>query len=136
MGHDELFDQSYERVKGIRQHGKGFFDIFYDKFITASDIVAEHFRNTDMQRQREMLEKSFYSLFIFYATSNANDYLDKIAKQHGKHALNIPDELYDIWIDCLLETVKELDPEYTPEIELSWRLVLSAGIVYMKYKYR
>ena len=136
MGHDELFDQSYERVKRITKHGKSFFDVFYDNFIATSDIVAEHFRDTDMQRQREMLEKSFYSLFIFYATNNANDYLDKIAKMHGASALNIPPKMYDIWMECLIDTVREFDPEFNDDIELSWRVVLSSGIVYMKFKYR
>ena len=134
-GYDSYFDQSYERVKRIKKNGQSFFDAFYDNFCAASPEVAEHFRHTDMGKQKKMLEKSFYSLFIFYATNNANDYLRKIAEQHSKTGHNISPELYDVWLESLIKTVAEYDPQFDMEVELSWRVVLSAGITYMKFKY-
>ena len=135
MNFEETFDNSYERVKARERGGQSFFDAFYDKFIAASPKVHEAFSETDMRRQRKMLEKSFYSLFIFYATSNENDYLEKIAHRHGKHDKNIVPELYDVWLECLIDTVKEFDPHFNLDVELSWRLVLSTGIAYMKFHY-
>jgi hemoglobin-like flavoprotein len=132
---EETFDQSYERVKSLEKNGQRFFDAFYEKFITASPEVAQAFKDTDMEHQRNMLEKSFYGLFVFYATGNNNDYLEKIAHRHSKHDANIRPELYDLWLDCLLQTVAEYDPQFTREIELAWRLVLATGITYMKFHY-
>lgn len=134
-GFDSFFDQSYERVKRARKNDKSFFDAFYEHFTKASPVVANHFRNTDMAQQKKMLEKSFYSLFIFYATNNANNYLEKIANRHSKSQANISPELYDLWLECLIKTVSEYDPLFNEDIELSWRVVLSSGITYMKFKY-
>lgn len=134
-GFDSFFDQSYERVKRVKKNHKTFFDAFYEHFINASPIVAAHFRNTDMAQQKKMLEKSFYSLFIFYATNNANDYLEKIAARHSKSQANIAPELFDLWLECLIKTVAEYDPLFDENTELSWRVVLSSGITYMKFKY-
>jgi hemoglobin-like flavoprotein len=134
-GYDSYFDQSYERVKRIEKNGKTFFEAFYDNFCAATPEVANHFRNTDMKKQKKMLEKSFYGLFIFYATNNANDYLCKIAQHHSQAGKDIPPDLYDVWLDSLIKTVSEYDPMFDMDIELSWRVVLSAGITYMKFKY-
>ena len=134
-GFDSYFDQSYERVKHVNRNGKAFFDAFYDNFCAASPLVAEHFRHTDMKKQKKMLEKSFYSLFIFYATNNANDYLRNIAERHCKAGENIPPDLYDIWLESLIKTVADFDPQFDVDIELSWRVVMAAGITYMKFKY-
>lgn len=49
--------------------------------------------------------------------------------------LDIHPELYDLWLECLIETVAEFDDGFRDEVELAWRLVLSPGIVYMKFKY-
>jgi hemoglobin-like flavoprotein len=134
-GFDSYFDQSYERVKRVVKNGKSFFDAFYENFTNSSPEVASHFRHTDMAKQKKMLEKSFYSLFIFYATNNANDYLEKIAERHNKSHANIPPDLYDVWLECLINTVAEYDPLFDEDVDLSWRVVLSSGITYMKFKY-
>ena len=135
MSYEELFDHSYERVKSLEKEGKPFFAAFYDNFIKTSDIVAEHFTEVDMQRQMKMMEKSFYGLFIFYATQNANDYLDSIAQRHSHADLNIDPKLYDLWLDALIKTVREFDPHFNNDIALAWRIILSPGITYMKHRY-
>lgn len=135
MSYEEIFDHSYERVKNLIKDGKPFFGAFYDNFLRMSPAAAEHFAETDMERQKKMMEKSFYGLFIFYATQNANDYLESIAERHSHHDLNINPKLYDDWLDALIETVKDYDPQFNPEIALSWRIILSPGIAYMKHRH-
>ncbi len=135
MSYEEIFDHSYERIKNLDKEGRSFFGAFYDKFLNSSPEIAAHFKGTDMEQQRKMMEKSFYGLFIFYATQNANDYLEAIAERHSHHDLGIGNELYDIWLDALVDTVKEFDPQFNNEIALSWRIILSPGITYMKYRH-
>ncbi len=135
MDFERIFDESYERVLKIHHNDQSFFETFYKAFVAADERVAAHFTHTDMEKQQRMLEKSFYRLVVFYATNYADDYLEQVAMRHSKVALNVIPELYDIWLDVLIETVAEYDPHYNDNVELAWRLVLSTGITYMKFKY-
>ena len=36
--------------------------------------------------------------------------------------------IYDIWLDSVCETVKDLDPEWTPKTERFWRERMAPGI--------
>jgi len=135
MSYEEIFDRSYERVKNLKKNGKPFFAAFYENFIKTSDVVAEHFREVDMDQQMKMMEKSFYGLFIFYATQNANDYLDTVAQRHSHAELAIDKKLYDLWLDSLIDTVRDFDPHYSNDVALAWRIILAPGIAYMKHRY-
>ena len=135
MSFEEIFDASYERLLNREINGKRFFDAFYENFIASSAEVSEKFHHTNMDQQKKMLKKSFYNLVVFYATNNVDDYLVKIAEKHSQKNLDIKPSLYDVWLEVLLKTVAQYDPLYSSEIELSWRLVLSTGITYMKFKY-
>jgi hemoglobin-like flavoprotein len=111
---------------------------FYDRFIGASDEVREKFRDTDMKRQVRMLEDSL--LVVANAVqgedgSPARGDLPRIAARHGRDGLAIRPELYGLWADCLVETARECDPAFRPEIEQSWREVLAVGVRYMVERY-
>ncbi|MFE8071031.1 globin [Marinobacteraceae bacterium S3BR75-40.1] len=135
MSFEEIFDNSYERVIQIERHRTDFFEAFYRRFLLASPTVREKFRHTDMDRQRRMLKKSFYSLVAFYASGSADGVLERIAYSHSVRGLDIHPALYDLWLECLIDTVRDFDPQFDDDVELAWRLVLSAGITYMKFKY-
>lgn len=132
MSFEILFDGSYERV---RQHGDAFFESFYQRFLASSPLVRQKFYNTDMVEQRRMLKKSFYSLVVFYASGSAEGVLERIARTHSVRGYNITPVLYDYWLESLVATVRQFDAECDDDVELSWRLVLSAGITYLKFKY-
>ncbi|WP_210397783.1 globin [Motiliproteus sediminis] len=135
MDYEEVFDASFERVKCDQEGRPGFFHAFYQRFIKADPRVAKHFADTNMEKQQKMLEKSFYRLLVFYATNSTDDYLEEVAIRHSKLVLNIELELFDVWLECLIDTVRDYDPEYSDEVELSWRLLLATGIAYMKFKH-
>jgi hemoglobin-like flavoprotein len=64
--------------------------------------------------------------------SDAADlYLEYIAKQHDRHHLDIEPELYELWLEALIDTVRECDNEFNAEVEQAWRSVLRYGIDYM-----
>ena len=132
---EQMFDDSYERSISEKVGNLDFFEAFYARFLDKSDEIANRFVSTDMERQRNMLKKSFYSLLTFYASNNADHYLQQIAIKHSHSELDIRPEFYDLWMDALIETVREFDREYEPRIELAWRLVMAPGIVYMKFHY-
>ena len=135
MQFEEIFDASYERVLRVEHGGYNFFEAFYRNFIAASPQVRDKFKNTDMDHQQKMLKKSFYSLVVFYASNNVDDYLVNVAERHNKDNLDIRPEFYDLWMESLIATVAQYDEDFGDRIELAWRLVLSTGITYMKFKY-
>jgi hemoglobin-like flavoprotein len=112
-----------------------FFDSFYELFVGASDEVKEKFKNTDMKRQALMLQDSLFVLAVAAQggkDSPARYSLPGLAETHGHKGLDIRPELYDVWLDALLEAVKRHDPEHSPEIEEAWRTTLASGIEYMR----
>lgn len=135
MGFETIFDASYKRVLSEDKNGSGFFEAFYQRFLASDQQVAQRFANTNMASQQGMLKKSFYSLFAFYASGQADDAIRSIAERHNQKNLNIKPEFYDLWLACLIDTIKDYDDQFCDDIELAWRLVMTPGITYMKFKY-
>jgi hemoglobin-like flavoprotein len=135
--HNPLFDASYVRLFGGRiaadDGADPFFAAFYRRFL-ADPETADLFHNTDMQRQVTMLRKSFFHLAGFYVTSAPSGELERMAQLHFR--LGISAEHYDRWLECLVATVAEFDPECDATTELAWCWALTPGITFMKlYEY-
>ena len=62
-------------------------------------------------------------------------HLQRLAKLHSRAELDIKPELYDLWLDRLVQAVKEFDPMFDPETETAWRRMLQPGIEFMKSRY-
>jgi truncated hemoglobin YjbI len=133
MTENRLFDESYQRLFGsgvkIGPSASPFFGSFYRNFLERPDI-RELFRTTDMTRQEAMLRRSLFHLVAFYVSHEPSAELERIALVHNR--LGIADALYDEWLDALVDTVREHDPECDFATELSWRLALTPGITYMR----
>ncbi len=121
---------SYQRA--ISPDFEGFFKHFYNKLINTDPQIAALFSNTDMDRQVKMLMQSMTHITSFAATMESNAEINKIATIHGKDKLNLPTEMYDTWLECLIDTVKEHDPEFNSQVETAWRIIMSPGLEYMK----
>ncbi len=138
---EEMFNNSYERVAAWQESAVAseksnvFFFRFYEIFTTKSPEIAAAFRNTDMNRQVRMLRQSIVYLVNFYATKNANDFLQRIARRHARGDLNIAPALYDLWLQALLEAVSEHDTDFSVETAEAWSQVLAPGIEFMKSYY-
>ncbi len=136
--HEAIFNDSYERVLSYRASERirlAFFDEFYKRFVEASEEVRQKFQHTDMAVQRLMLKKSLVYLLNYYATENVNEFLKRTAERHGRQDLDIRPELYDLWLDKLIETLAECDPKFSTRVEEAWRTVLTPGISYMRSMY-
>ena len=62
-------------------------------------------------------------------------HMERIAAVHSKAGHDIPAHLYDVWLDCLLEAVREFDPECDDALLGVWRRMLTPGIAFMKLRY-
>jgi truncated hemoglobin YjbI len=130
---DEIFAASYSRVMGSGAYNPRFIARFYDLFLGSSATVSLLFARTDMSRQKTMLHDSLVTLVDFSARKLISPQMEHLARVHGPTAHAIPPHLFQNWLDCLVETVREMDPEATPEVELAWRLILAPGIAYLLY---
>ena len=139
MNYEKLFEDSYARVigEGVRIGDKGpaFFSLFYSIFFGKSQQIRDKFAHVDMDAQVVVLQKSMFHMIGFYATKTATDYLENIAYTHNRNQYGINPEFYDIWLESLVETVAQLDPEYDDNLALAWRLAMTPGIQFMKFRY-
>jgi len=116
----------------------GFLEDFYRRFIGSSDEVRAKFANTDMQKQVRMLEDSLFVVAVAVQGeegSPARAELPRLAARHSHKDLDIRPELYDIFLDRLLDTVRAHDPRFTSAIEAAWRQTMTVGIEYMRSRY-
>ncbi|RRJ84829.1 globin [Aestuariirhabdus litorea] len=129
---DDLINQSLERC----MKDGTFMDHFYQHFIDSDPRIAEKFTNTDMDKQKRMMDASLHMLMLLSADSSAGmGHLRHIGKTHSREHHNINPDLYDCWFNSLMQTVREYDSELTPEIETAWADVLKPGMENMRSMY-
>ena len=116
----------------------GFLDAFYQRFVASSDEVRAKFAKTDMMRQVQMLEDTLFVVANAVQGeegSPARSDLPRLAERHSRRDLDIRPELYDLFLECLVVTVRTHDPKFTPEVEAAWREVMGFSIDYMRKRY-
>jgi len=128
-----LFDDSLQRCNA---HPR-FLDRFYEIFLESSPAVAEKFAHTDFEHQKRMVRASFYLIVASSQEEGGPErYLDRLARRHSIHDADVGPELYHLWLQSLLEAVRECDPEWTPEVEAAWRETMQIGVRYLVSRYR
>jgi len=127
----ERFNDSIERCA----RKPDFLRRFYVLFLASSDEVARKFERTDLKKQARMLRASLYTMMLAGGGSERFVDLERLARRHSRAELDIKPELYDLWLDRLVQAVAEFDPMFDPEIENAWRRVLQPGIEFMKSGY-
>jgi hemoglobin-like flavoprotein len=134
QGTRAVFLASFGRCRAA----SGFLDAFYRAFVASSDEVRAKFAGTDMVRQVQMMEDALLvvaNAVLGVEGSPARQDLPRIAARHSRSDLDIKPEHYDLFLECLLETVRTHDPEFTPEVEAAWRETMGFGIDYMRARY-
>ena len=132
-GPKDIFLDSLQRCDD--SHGD-FLERFYERFMASAPAVAEAFRFTDLSRQRRMMRRSLG--LIARAAAGEPDGLRELherAETHGRAKLDIDPSLYRNWLDTLIVTAAESDPEWTPDVESAWRAILGIAIRHMTINY-
>lgn len=114
-----------------------FLDLFYGNFLSSSPKVREKFAGTDFDRQKASLHASF-DLLLLAARDGENGpekHLAALAERHGARQLGVGAELYDLWLDSLLKSVKVCDPAWSEDVEQAWEAVMGIGIRYLCARY-
>lgn len=113
-----------------------FINAFYRRFLATSDEVRLKFRYTDFNKQHEMLLRSLrLSAGATAGDTHALAELTERARTHDRWHHNIQPHLYEHWLEALIATAREFDPQWTPHIEASWRRELNFVIAHMMRHY-
>jgi hemoglobin-like flavoprotein len=127
-----LFHDSLDRCR----RDAGFIDHFYNLFIGSGPDVAAKFADTDFRRQKRVLMASLYALMLAAeGHPEGGVHLRRIATLHDREHHDVRPELYDRWLDALIQAVGDCDPRFSCETEQAWRAIVLPGIGVMKAAY-
>jgi hemoglobin-like flavoprotein len=128
----ELVNDSLERCSDQLE----FFDSFYLRFRDSSDVVTAKFENTNTNAQSRALREAFYLLMrAVGGDPEAWQQLELRAVRHNRKHLDINPWMYQVWLECLIETIREFDPEIDSATESAWRRIMQQGIDFMIARY-
>ena len=120
--HNEL-TESYYRCKSDKQ----FLDTFYEVFLSMSPDIAKKFENTNFKFQKILLRQSLLEMICFdLGLAGTREEIERLGVKHRE--LEIQPAMYAMWLDALYQEVAKHDPEFTPELEATWRESMQKSI--------
>lgn len=122
---DESVRESFKRCEAAGDIG----ETSYGVFLRTSPQIAALFANTEFAKQRRHLRASVFLLVTRdIEDPKSREIVSHIGESHSRGNLDIHPELYDIWLQSLSETFKQMDPEWTEELDSRWRKQVQSGI--------
>jgi hemoglobin-like flavoprotein len=110
-----------------------FLDAFYKNFLAACPEAKAMFARTNFTQQTKLLRHAIGLLLIFPNHPSAEPtLLTRLAERHSRRDLDVDPALYGPFIDALIATVQQFDPECSPAVEAAWRETVGPGVDYMK----
>ena len=113
-----------------------FFACFYRNFFKACPQAQPLFAKTNFERQHKLLQHAIGLLLVFpLQPSTDPPLLDRVAERHSRRDLGIDPKLNPAFVDSLIRTAGEHDPEFTADTEHAWRQTVAPGVAYMVSRY-
>lgn len=122
--------QSYGRCC----NNEHFFIDFYDRFMGSAEEIRALFVDTDMAAQRHLLRNGIMQL-VLHARGMPDTKLRALGCSHSRSGYNIRPEWYDLWLDALLATLQQYDPQFEEATAQAWRRALEPGIELIRGAY-
>lgn len=127
----KTFSPTEDSLGRCLNHGDPF-GRFYKIFTASNPKIAMKFKNTDMKKQKDLLQHGIILANMFYNDNPVGkNGIKRIRETHSQSRLDINPSLYTIWLDSFIKTVSEFDPKFDEEIEKEWRKVLQKTIDYI-----
>lgn len=124
----ETFYRSFDRCLARPD----FLESFYRRFIASSPEIARRFTHTDLARQARHLRASLHLVPVLGSQiAEADVHLHRIAERHAGDPVDAHPDHYALWLDTLVETVRDTDPDWTESVGHAWRAVMRPGIDFM-----
>lgn len=113
-----------------------FFACFYRNFFRACPEAEPLFVRTNFRRQHKLLRHAI-GLLLAFPSQPATEptILKRVADRHSSRELKIKPSLYAPFVDSLVQTIGEHDPEFDAATEDAWRRTLAPGVAYMQSRY-
>lgn len=113
-----------------------FLHAFYGRFMASSEEIAEKFAETDFDRQTRLLARSLeITAHATAGDSTALRELNQLALTHDRNHYDIKPGWYAYWVDALVATAAEYDPEWSDELEDDWRRLLGYVTRHLSVRY-
>ncbi len=113
-----------------------FFEDFYRNFFARCPRAKPMFAHTDFERQNNLLRHAFGLLLIFpNQPEREPTILARVAERHSRRELGVDPSMYQPFIDALIDTVRDCDPQFTAAVESAWRRTVERGVAYMQSKF-
>ena len=111
----------------------GFFPSFYRNFFATAPEAEPLFAETDFTRQHKLLQHAI-GLLLNVPNQRPSEptILTRVAERHSRKDLDIDPSLYPAFVESLMQTVSEHDPEFSPDVDRAWRNTIDSGIRYMQ----
>ncbi len=123
--------ESFDRVRH-----RGLAQGFYRTLLGADPRIKVMFENTNFERQRDLF---LHGLLVLIEYANGQVLgevaIERLGELHSRRKMNVPPDLYPIWVNCLVETLARLDPQFSPTLDRQWRETLQKGIDIMTRVY-
>ena len=136
----ETFNDSYERIFSYENRLNGrddeFFDLFLELLYSKSSKITEAFNHLELREQKKLLKALLICLISVEGTKSVFPAVEHVAETYASIVDNVSAELYDHWLDSLVETVSVFDQSFNDDTEVAWRMALAPGITFMKYYYK
>lgn len=126
---DQVF-QSYGRSCNKPE----FFEDFYREFMGKSDEIRAMFINTDMPVQRGLLRGGIMWL-VMHARGMSDAKIRALGESHSRVKMNIEPHHYDQWMDALMTTLALHDPQFSKDLERTWRATIGPGVEIIRSMY-
>lgn len=98
---------------------------FYERLLASDDDIRAKFRFTNMKAQRSMLEQALVVCGdVVAGKPEALARLGELGRSHDAMHLDIRPEWYPLWLEAIVKTASEFDPQWTPEVRQAWQSVL------------
>jgi len=135
IDYEEIFNLSYWRATQGIVDGVGFVDSFLARLVASSEEIQAFFVHSSGDALRSGILLALVHLASYYPHFEPDETLEEIAHAHNRYARAVKPHLYDLFLDHLIDTVADYDPEYEVHVGDSWRRVLAPGLEYIKAKY-
>jgi hemoglobin-like flavoprotein len=110
-----------------------FLEAFYRNFFKACPGAEPMFAKTDVSRQAKLLQHAIGLLLIFPSQPKEEPtVLSRLAAKHGPGELNIDPTWFSLFLESLIETARQYDPQFSPAIAEAWREALTPGFAYLE----